>query len=137
MRANAAIFYAPEGYSTAGPRLMGRHAAGEGFLRAWMRHAEVPQLLCATRRKAVADEFAGLRAKAGRVLPVRWLDPHDTKALTEAGALYIPDPNLAVHAWRRRRDGAANRYSLCGITHTISSHSAIDAIASYVTAPVE
>src|SRR5688572_10082174 len=105
MRANAAIFYAAEGYSTAGPKLMGRHAAGEGFLRAWMRHAEVPALLCCARRKAAAAEFAALRAKAERVLPVRWFPPEDTKALADAGTLYLPDPHLSVHAWRRRREG--------------------------------
>ena len=67
MRANAAIFYAPEGYSTVGPRLMGRHAAGEGFLRAWLRHAEVPALFCYTRRKAHGEQFAqASREQAGR-----------------------------------------------------------------------
>ena len=138
MRANAAIFYAPEGYSTAGPRLMGRHAAGEGFLRAWMRHAEVPALLCYARRKEHAEEFAALRASyGGRVLPTRWIGQSDLNGLAEAGTLYLPDPNLALHAWRRRREGAAHRYSLCGITHTTASHGAMDLIASFVAAPLE
>jgi len=138
MRANAAIFYAPEGYSTAGPRLMGRHAAGEGFLRGWLRHAEVPAYFCYTRRKAHAEQFAAAgREHAGRALPVRWIGQNDFKGLAEAGTLYLPDPNLAAHAWRRRREGAAQRYSLCGITHTIASHSAMDAIADFVRAPLE
>jgi hypothetical protein len=38
---NAAIHYVPGGYDTSGPKLMGRMAAGEGFLDAWLRHAGV------------------------------------------------------------------------------------------------
>ncbi len=41
MGANAAIFFHPEGYDTSAPKLMGRHAAGEGFLRGFFRHADV------------------------------------------------------------------------------------------------
>jgi len=29
----AAIYYHPEAYTTSGPKLMGRNAAGESFLR--------------------------------------------------------------------------------------------------------
>jgi hypothetical protein len=38
---NAAIHYVPAGYDTRGPKLMGRMAAGEGFLDASLRHAGV------------------------------------------------------------------------------------------------
>jgi len=35
----AAIFYHPEAYSTCGPKLMGRNAAGESFLRGFVAHS--------------------------------------------------------------------------------------------------
>ena len=35
----ACIYYHPEAYSTSGPKLMGRNAAGESFLRGFFLHA--------------------------------------------------------------------------------------------------
>ena len=35
----AAIYYHPEVYSTSGPKLMGRNAAGESFLRGFVAHS--------------------------------------------------------------------------------------------------
>ncbi|HKP25852.1 MAG TPA: hypothetical protein VJV39_18435, partial [Dongiaceae bacterium] len=56
--------------------------------------------------------------------------------LAKAGALYIPDPSLHDHAWRRRgRDQRA--YSLTGITHTTASSGAMDMIAEFALAPVQ
>ena len=43
-KANAAIHFRPDGYLTSGPRLMGRQAAGNGFLRGFFRHAGVEAL---------------------------------------------------------------------------------------------
>src|SRR5207248_1181911 len=37
-RPNAAIYYALDAYDTSRPHLMGRHSAGEGFLRGFVRH---------------------------------------------------------------------------------------------------
>jgi hypothetical protein len=34
-----AIHFHPEAYSTGGPKLMGRNAAGESFLRGFLRHS--------------------------------------------------------------------------------------------------
>ncbi len=135
--ANAAIYFDPRGYSTGAPRLMGRHAAGEGFLRAFMRHADVDMLHCCCAHKADAEEFARLRdAHAARHIPVRWVPADDPAALADPGALYVPGPNLAAHAWRRRRVGSAC-FSLCGVTHTIASHGAMDEIAAFCGAPLE
>jgi hypothetical protein len=39
--ANAAILYRPEAFSTVGERLMGRQAAGEGFLTGFRSHSQV------------------------------------------------------------------------------------------------
>ena len=45
MAANAAIYFHEEGYRTDQPKLMGRHAAGEGFLKGFLAHAEVDELV--------------------------------------------------------------------------------------------
>ncbi len=36
----AAIYYHPEAYNTSGPKLMGRNAAGESFLRGYLKHSQ-------------------------------------------------------------------------------------------------
>jgi starch synthase len=36
----AAIYYHPEAYTTGGPKLMGRNAAGESFLRGFLTHSQ-------------------------------------------------------------------------------------------------
>jgi hypothetical protein len=37
---NPCIYYHPEAYTTSGPKLMGRNAAGESFLRGFLLHAQ-------------------------------------------------------------------------------------------------
>jgi len=36
---SAAIYFHPEAYTTTGPKLMGRNAAGESFLRGYLLHS--------------------------------------------------------------------------------------------------
>ena len=51
-RPNAAIYFARDAFDTSRPRLMGRHAAGEGFLRGFVRHGGVDRLYCYTGSEA-------------------------------------------------------------------------------------
>ena len=46
MENSASIYFAPDGYLTDHQRLMGRHAAGEGFLRAFFQTARDPEFAC-------------------------------------------------------------------------------------------
>jgi glycosyltransferase involved in cell wall biosynthesis len=48
----------------------------------------------------------------------------------------VPQPKIAPFAWRRRFVGQRG-HSLCGLTHAIASHAAMDAIGAYLTAPVQ
>src|SRR5690242_15163280 len=69
-RPNAAIYYALDAYDTSRPHLMGRHSAGEGFLRGFVRHggADPALLLCAACRGR-----AGFREARARI----WRDGAD------------------------------------------------------------
>ncbi len=132
---NAAIHYVPAGYDTKGPKLMGRMAAGEGFLDAYLRHAGVEPFYCYASERATAEQFAALARSLGP-MPVEWIPWANPAALARPGALYTPDPSLHDHAWRRRaRDQRA--YSLTGITHTTASSNAMDMIAELAVAPVQ
>ena len=134
--AGFAVYYHPEGYTLAG-KIMGRQAAGAAFVRAIAR-ACVPRLWCysASRESAVglADQLAELGAmKTG----VAWIPMLEPARLAEPGLLYRPDVAIAHDAWRRQAVGLGHAYSLCGVTHTISTHSTNELISAMLAAPVE
>ena len=115
--ANAAILYRPEGFETTGPRLMGRQAAGEGFLKGFVQHADVDKLYCYAPRREQAEHFNGAVKGNGNTRPVQWLNEIDARSPSATGTLYLPDPSVSLHAWRRRHFDQ-RLYSIVGITHT-------------------
>lgn len=138
-RANAAVYFHDEGYRTDQPKLMGRHAAGEGFLRAMLDHAAIDEVVAYAETAQQFQLFERLcQERGGRnaALPRAWAGPGRKAALVRAGALMLPGPNLAEQAWRRRR-GSPRRWSICGVTHTTASHRAMDSIGDLLTGPVE
>ncbi|MES1151394.1 MAG: hypothetical protein ABUL54_05825, partial [Dongia sp.] len=98
--ANAAILYRPEAFTTQGTRLMGRQAAGEGFLRGFVRHADVDKLFCYAPLRAQVEHFDAAAKAAGNRRPIAWLNEADPRTPAEAGTLYLADPSLSAHAWR-------------------------------------
>jgi len=133
--ANAALLYQPEGFDTGREKLMGRHAASEGFLKGFARHAGVETLYCYARRDGLAP-FERQVAEAGSAARTVWLDAADASAPRRAGTLHLPDPNLIAAAWRRRAIGQC-AYSITGVTHTTASAGAMDLIAGLLTAPLQ
>ncbi|MFV3074569.1 glycosyltransferase family 4 protein [Niveispirillum fermenti] len=137
MPANTAILFHPEAFDTNSPTLMGRHAAGEGFLKAWARHAGHERLYCYIQQAPHADAFLQVAASAGwrgQVEGIGWDNP---AALAGPGGLFIPGPGLDRQAWFRHSHGLSHAYSLVGITHTTASAMALDDIGSLLTGPVE
>ncbi len=133
----AAIYYHPEAYTTSGPKLMGRNAAGESFLRGFLAYSRNGAEFWAQVEKAEHGEsFASAVRAAGRVEPVKIVDKHSMGALSEPGVVYCPGPGIGEFAWHRAALGHG-RWSVCGITHTTSSAGAMDAIAEQLTAPVQ
>jgi glycosyltransferase involved in cell wall biosynthesis len=134
--ANAAILYRPEAFTTQGTKLMGRQAAGEGFMRGFVRHANVDKLFCYAPQREHVEHFAAAAKANGNTRPIAWLNEADARTPAEAGTLYLPDPSISASAWRRRRfDQRA--YSIVGLTHTIASSGAMDWITGQLTAPVQ
>ena len=133
----AAILYQPDGFETQGQRLMGRQAAGEGFLKALARHGKAESLYCSTKDKAGFEAFSQqVRPWLSNSRQIRWLPAGNPLALAEAGTLYRPDPLINELAWQRR---FANQqaYSLCGITHTLASKGAMASIGDLLIAPIQ
>ena len=134
---NAAILFAPDGYDTTGDRLMGRHAAGESFLRGFLRHADVDAFHFFNVSPFATPELENLVTRIEPpTKPLNWIDRRARPQLSAVGCLYHPTPGIAQEAWLRRPFGSRT-YSICGITHTTATHRIMDAVADLLTAPVE
>lgn len=132
----AAIFYHPEAYSTSGPRLMGRHAAGESFLDGLFRHHQVPKLWAYASENDHMKSFRDRARAFGQEDRVAAINRNNLRDLAEPGCLFLPGPNLTESAWNRSFFGHS-QWSLCGLTHTTASSTAMDAIASLIAGPVQ
>ncbi len=132
----AVIYFHPEAYSISGPKLMGRNAAGESFLRGLLAHSRSREFWAQVERPEHAHVFAEAVQRSGRTEPVRIVDKNCLGHLADSGLVYCPEPGIGRHAWQRALFGDA-AWSLCGITHTTSSAGAMDAIANLLVAPVQ
>jgi len=132
----AALYYHPEAYTTSGPKLMGRHAAGESFLRGFLAHHACESFWLQVSKPEHAQHFAEAARAQGRKEPVRVVQAGQLGALAHAGSVYHPGPGIGLHAWHRACFGH-RQWSFCGITHTTSSAGAMDAIVDLITAPVQ
>jgi glycosyltransferase involved in cell wall biosynthesis len=135
--ANAAIQLNTEPYDASIARPMGRNSAGEGFLRGFLNYADVDRFHFWNLYDQERSELDALLERLGPPRrPVNWLGRQDRPRLAEAGALYIPTPEIRQEAWARRASGGT-AYSLTGVTHTIAEPYILDEIAGLLLAPVE
>ncbi|NEQ21402.1 MAG: glycosyltransferase family 4 protein [Microcoleus sp. SIO2G3] len=133
----AAIFYQREGYDTSGKRLMGRQAAGEGFLKALARHGTAQSMYCFTKNRTEFEEFEKqVRPWLAPSRSIRWIPTANPQALIEPGTLYRPDILINQLAWQRRYM-EQRAYSICGVTHTLASKEAMATIGDLLIAPVQ
>jgi glycosyltransferase involved in cell wall biosynthesis len=135
---NSVIHYHPEAYTTSGPKLMGRNAAGESFLRGYLSYSQATTFWAQVQKPEHGQHFAAQVKAQGRTESVHALRPHNLSALSQVGLVYYPDPDIGRHAFHRSvAVGSHAAWSLCGITHTTSSAGAMDAISELITAPVQ
>lgn len=133
---SAAIYYHPEAYTTSGPKLMGRNAAGESFLRGFLTHSTAHEFWVQVQKPEHAQHFAQTVQAFGRSEPVKAVYPHSLAALAQPGVVYHPGPGIGAHAFQRAAFGHGS-WSLTGITHTTASSAAMDALVELITAPVQ
>lgn len=136
MPARAALQYSPDAFDTRVGEMMGRRMAGETLLTAWIRYADADPLTAWVHRQHDADAFERHVRELGVTGPIEVAGINRLSPLIDAGALWLADPAVARHAWERRwiRQDA---WSIVGVTHTISSHAAVDHIANLLIAPVQ
>ena len=131
----AAIRYEPDGYVQASPKLMGRQAAGSGFLRAAVAARGEDTLWSYTPKQASAASFAREVSAIDPEAETCWCRAHRLDLLEAIGTLYLPGPDLLLRAAELRLRRGAAAYSLCGVTHTTASHRATDALSGLAHAP--
>lgn len=126
----------PDAYLTEGRTMMGRRAAGAAFLRAAVEAMppEQPFILYGGKRAGAAEIAKAIDAVTpGR--QIQWIAGNRTDQLAQVGTLFRLDPGLGTDARLRLRDNPL-AYSLCGITHTLSSLRAQEIMTGYVTEPL-
>ena len=133
---SAAIYFHPEAYSIDGPRLMGRHAAGESFLRAFLSYVETDSFFIQVQQRQHAQAFKDAMLRCARTEPLQVVDKTNMHALSQPGAVFYPGPDIGKHAFHRAAFGHTV-WSVCGITHTTSSAQAMDGIADLLTKPIQ
>jgi len=131
---NAVLYFHSDAYETRGARLMGRHSAGESFLRGFLRYADVDTLHFWNVANAPLDEAEAL---------IRRIQPFDKspvwhrsrRRLGDVGVLSMPVPGLPQEAWARRHIGD-QAYAISGVTHTTASVVIMQTVADMLLSPL-
>jgi len=137
MAANAAIYLEPEAYKTSQPFLMGRHSAGESFLRGFLRYGQVDRFrFWNIDRRPHAEMNALVEGLHPPPRPVEWIDGRARDQLESPGVVQLTGPFVGREAWQRQPFGH-RRYALCGLTHTTSSAAIQADLGQLLLGPVE
>lgn len=128
----AAILYDVEGLDPARERLTGLSVASRDFMRAYLDHG-APGPFHVHPTGAVSE--AEIRTRFPTNRPVAIVPQGRQGDLAEIGTLFVPGPLLAPFSWGRYSHGDGS-YALTGITHTMSTARALDAVRDLLAAPV-
>ena len=115
---------------------MGRNAAGESFLRGFIKWSANTELWIYVGVQEHATAFQELYGDACQGKSIRFLGPAGMRDLSQTGNLFYPGPDLKKLSLDRRMFGST-AWSLCGITHTTASERAMESIVDMSTSPLE
>ncbi|MBU2358153.1 MAG: glycosyltransferase, partial [Alphaproteobacteria bacterium] len=135
-RDGPAIFFHADAIEGEGKDLVGRRSAGQSFLRGFLNHVPGPRVSAVVENKAAGDAFAETVKVLGEARPVQTWPLRGEADFTAAGTVFFPGPGYLTAAWQRQRFGA-DRCSLVGITHTVSTRRVIEGLHNLMLNPVE
>lgn len=118
---DAVIRFEPDGYDLNRPWLLGRQSAGHGFLRAAVQGRGEGPVYGYTPSRRSAQVFGQMVQGFDPSATPEWIQGEHLGRIGQTrGVLYLADPTLTLFARPRLRVGPT-RYSLCGVTHTLST----------------
>jgi glycosyltransferase involved in cell wall biosynthesis len=135
VRSTAVIRAEPDAYDMAKERLMGRQAAGHGFLRAAIQARGDTAMRGLSSTRPSSEGFTQIVGAIDPAAPVECFGYDQIHRVGEVGVLYLADITVAMHARLRQRVGVGT-FSLCGVTHTTASAGAMDEIVALLREPV-
>ena len=130
------IWYQSEGYRTDVPKLMGRLAAGAGFLKGFAQHSRAERFVGLVRGPRERDEFVETMWAIRPDVPAVTIPLARIREVSQYGVLSYPAPIDARLAIARNFYGA-RAWSLSGVTHTISSSGIMDVVTRWLTTPMQ
>ncbi|MCK6452193.1 MAG: glycosyltransferase family 4 protein [Alphaproteobacteria bacterium] len=133
---NAAIRFHTSAIRREDGRLMGLHSANEGFIRAFARHGGLDLFHCLVEGREHAEEFTRLVKAERPAAKVHAIDGRLLRGLADPGCVSWMDPSIARVLWRRRALGP-RLFSVCGLTHTISSANSMEGLAQLLLSPMQ
>ncbi len=133
---NACIYFHPDGYVAEGrERVMGRHVAGESFLRGFLEGTRGQDLWIQVDDAKFIPAFENIAARYGRQEDIHAVDGRGLHLLRTPGVVFQSGPGIGAEAIKRSAFGHRS-WSLCGITHTTCTTRVMEAIISYHTVPL-
>lgn len=133
--ANAAIFYASDGYRPGDKGINGRRVAGESFLKGFLKHGVVDEFVVVTKSSTEAAEVGDLMKQVRPGKNLRAVGLVRPQGMAPAEVLYYPAANIAPEAWRRADHGSSS-WAICGLTHTTSTPGIMQGFFDLRMAPV-
>jgi starch synthase len=131
-----AIFFHADAVEGEGKELVGRRSAGQSFLRGFLQHVPGDRVHALTQDAQAGKAFEKVARELGEE---RTLSVHNLRGdsdFTQAGTVFFPGPGYLSAPWRRQRYGA-DKCSLVGITHTVSTRRVIEGLHHLMLDPVE
>ena len=124
-----------DGHNLNSNRPIGIDVATREFLTAYFKHNKQNYYYCVCPDEDAFSLFKDYAREQGikdsECIP---LNQNDSEGLQRAQCLLRYDPSIVRNAWLRRYHGE-NKYSLCGLLHSVASEQAMELIGSYMMAP--
>jgi Glycosyl transferases group 1 len=134
MTANAAIWYAPDGYDPKSKGINGRRVAGESFLRGFFAHSRAEEFVSLTHGPADHEHFREFAAREGVTKPLRNVRLETPAGVAPTKVVSYPSPNFAPECWRRAVWNNA-AFAICGITHTTATKAVMQGMYDLRSSP--
>ncbi|MBV9576411.1 MAG: glycosyltransferase family 4 protein, partial [Gammaproteobacteria bacterium] len=131
------LYYRPSDYDASMSRIYGRVSANANLLSGLIQYGRRPSLSFYVEENAHFEDIKqrfkwSLQAAKKIIQPIFH---GDVFSLKQASLYVSTDPMLAQSAWVRSVL-APTAYSLCGLTHSISSYLLLEEIAKLILAPI-